>query len=325
VSIIGIAKIDYKTKNLIQRVTPNDIAIIDHEDLDYTCAYSLASKKVKAVINKSQFISGKFPNRGPGILLDAQIPIYENINHNIFDFIKENDKIEIKENLLLKSGLKVPLKAITKNQWDKSQKISQKNIQKEMDLFIDNTLYYMEEEKDELFLPRKLPTLHVNIQGRPVLLVVRGHHYIDDLMKLSGFICRNKPILIGIDGGGDGFCSLGYTPDIIFGDMDSASDDALKKTKEIVVHSYLNGRCPGEKRLKRLGLAYEKYSCFGTSEDAAILMSYFMGASIIVTVGSHNNIIDFLEKNRKGMSSTILIRMLTGSKLIDAKGFFKLF
>lgn len=323
-SIVGVAKIDNKTKNLIQRITPKDIAIIDHEDLDYACAYSLASKKVKAVINKSSFISGKYPNRGPHLLLDAKIPIYENIDHNIFSYIKENDEIVIKENILFKKGLKVFLKPLTRLQCDKYQELSQKNIQCQMNSFIDNTLDYMKKEKEQLFFQRELPKLNVDIFNKQVLLVIRGQHYIDDLVKLRSFIYKNNPVLIGVDGGADGFSEINYNSDIVFGDMDSVSDYTLKNSKNIVVHGYSNGICPGEARLKSLNLKYQKYFCFGTSEDAAILMSYFMGASMIVTVGSHNNIIDFLEKNRKGMASTILTRMLTGSKLIDAKGFFRL-
>ncbi|NLM12233.1 MAG: hypothetical protein GX209_00600 [Epulopiscium sp.] len=324
-SIIGIAKVDYKTKNLIQRITPNDIAIIDHEDLDYACAYSLVSKKVKAVINTSNFISGKYPNRGPHLLLDAKIPIYENIDHTVFKYIKENDEIVIKENILYKNDLKIRLKPLTKSQCDTYQHLSQKNIQSQMGAFIDNTLEYMRKEKEQLFLPRENPKLSVDIRNKPVVIAIRGHHYMDDLAKLKNFIDQNQPVLVGVDGGADGFTEFNYTPDIVFGDMDSVSDDTLTKTKNIVVHGYCNGICPGEERLKKLNLKYEKYFCFGTSEDAALLMTYFMGASFIVTLGSHNNIIDFLEKNRKGMSSTILTRMLVGSKLIDAKGFFRLY
>ncbi|HHW66755.1 putative cytokinetic ring protein SteA [Defluviitalea raffinosedens] len=323
-SIVGVAKIDYKTKNLIQRITPNDIAIIDHEDLDYACAYSLASKRVKAVINMSNFISGRYPNRGPKLLLDAKIPIYENTDHNIFKYIKENDEIIIKKNVLVKNEVKIQLKPFTKSQCDIYQRLSQKNIQNQMSSFIDNTLEYMKKEKNQLFLPRKTPKLNVKICNRPVLIVIRGHHYMDDLVKLKNFISKSHPVLIGVDGGADGFAEINCIPDIVFGDMDSVSDDTLRKVKNIVVHGYWDGICPGEERLKQLDLEYEKYFCFGTSEDAAILMTYFMGASFIVTVGSHNNIIDFLEKNRKGMSSTILTRMLVGSKLIDAKGFFRL-
>lgn len=324
-SIVGVAKIDSKTKNLVHRVTSKDIAIIDHEDLDYICAYSLACKKVKAVINKSSFTSGRYPNRGPYILLESKIPIYENIGCNIFKYISENDRIEIRNNLLYKNEIALPLKPITKIQCDVFQKKSQGNIQNIMNSFIDNTLSYMEKEKNKLFASQELPHLNVEISNRPVLLAIRGEHYMDDLIQLKDFIDKCHPILIGVDGGGDGLCLVNYVPDIIFGDMDSVSNDTLNKSKDIVIHSYSNGMCPGETRLKKLGLNYKKYSCFGTSEDAAILMCYYMNASLIVIIGSHNSLIDFLEKKRNGMASTVLTRMLVGSKLVDAKGFFKLF
>ncbi|NLJ88112.1 MAG: hypothetical protein GX327_04925 [Epulopiscium sp.] len=324
-TIVGVAKIDCKTKNLIHRLSSKDIAIIDHEDLDYVCAYALAAKKVKAVINKSSFISGKYPNRGTDILLDNKIPLYENIDRTVFKYIKENDKIEIKNNLLCKNEIAVPLKAINKSDCNEFKKKSLDNLQNEMYSFIDNTLYYMKKEKTKLFHSPKLPFLDIAIANRPVVLVTRGEYYIEDLIKLKDFIKKKQPVLIGVDGGGDGLTFLNYIPDIIFGDMDSVSDATLRKSRNIVLHSYDNGICPGENRIKKLGLPYSKYSCFGTSEDGAILMCYYMNASYIVIVGSHNNLIDFLEKNRKGMASTILTRILVGSKLVDVKGIFRLF
>ena len=129
-----------------------------------------------------------------------------------------------------------------------------------------------------------------------------------------------KPILVGVDGGADALMEFGYTPDVIVGDMDSVSDEALRKAKEIVVHAYTDGRAPGLKRIQDLGLEAVVFPAPGTSEDIAMLTAYEYGAELIVAVGTHSNMIDFLEKGRPGMASTFLVRLKIGSKLVDAKG-----
>lgn len=323
-NICGTAKIDHKTKHLIQRITSKDIAIIHHEDLDYSCGYLLAQKRVKAVINTANFISGKYPGQGPGILIDAGIPIYENKDKNIFRFIRENDYIEIDENILNTNGGRFYLSPFTKQTYSHTYESAKKNVQNEFEPFIHNTLEFLKKEKDMVFHKVAFPHFYTEVKGRTALIVIRGPHYVDDLIGLYPIIKEQNPLLIGVDGGADAFFIIDQNPDIIFGDMDSVSNEALMKAKDIVVHGYIDGCIPGEDRVKQLGLPYQIYPCFGTSEDALLLMLYRMDISQMIVIGSHTSMIDFLEKNRKGMSSTILVRMLVGSKLIDAKGYHKL-
>ena len=157
-------------------------------------------------------------------------------------------------------------------------------------------------------------------KDRHVLVVVRGQDYKEDLATIRSYIEEMKPILVGVDGGADALIECGYDPDVIVGDMDSVTDEALKKAKEIVVHAYVDGRAPGLKRVQDLGLDAVVFPAPGTSEDIAMLTAYEYGAELIVALGSHSNMIDFLEKGRKGMASTFLVRLKIGAKLIDAKG-----
>ena len=46
-----------------------------------------------------------------------------------------------------------------------------------------------------------------------------------------------------------------------------------------------------------------------------MLMAAEKGASLIVTVGAHFNLVEFLDKNRKGMASTFLTRVRIGEIL----------
>jgi uncharacterized membrane-anchored protein len=155
--------------------------------------------------------------------------------------------------------------------------------------------------------------------------VVRGYDYKADLKALRTYIREVKPILIGVDGGADALVEEGYKPDIIIGDMDSVADATLKCGAELIVHAYAGGRAPGLSRLQELGLSATVFEAAGTSEDIAMVLAYEKSAELIVAVGTHANLVEFLDKGRQGMSSTFLVRLKVGGKLVDAKGVNKLY
>ncbi|HHT51364.1 MAG TPA: hypothetical protein GXZ78_07880 [Eubacteriaceae bacterium] len=324
--IKGKVRLDKKTKNLVKRIKPGEIAIIKHRDIDEIAAESLVDRKVKMVINLDKSISGKYPNLGPKILNDGNIPILDNVQEDLFNLIKENDEIEIIRNEIYKDN-----KFIGKGDLFTDEIINHKidkakdNISIELDKFIENTLDYAKKEKDIILNGIFFPLIQTPIRGKQVVVVVRGKNYKEDLSILQSYIKEEKPVLIGVDGGADALLEFGYKPNIIVGDMDSVSDYALKNCDEIIVHAYTDGTAPGMERINALNLTALTIPAPGTSEDIAMLLAYEKGADLIIALGSHSNMIDFLEKGRKGMASTFLVRLKIGSKLIDAKGVNKLY
>jgi uncharacterized membrane-anchored protein len=155
--------------------------------------------------------------------------------------------------------------------------------------------------------------------------VVRGYNYKEDLAALRPYIKDVHPILIGVDGGADALIEHGYRPNLILGDMDSVSERALTSGAEIVLHAYPNGVAPGEERLTALGLPHKTLKVSGTSEDMAFLLAHGKGADLIVAVGSHGNLREFLDKGRMGMASTFLVRLRVGEILVDAKGVSRMY
>lgn len=314
-------KIDRKTKRLAKRLESGDIAVINHVDIDEVAANSLVEAKIKLVINASESISGRYPNKGPGILTKKNIIIVDNVGKGAFDALNEGEVIEVidgkiyRDSKLIGEGEILDEKLV-----DYKIQKAYENLSVELDRFIDNTIDYAKKEKGFILGDVEIPKVKTDYSDRHVLIVVRGQDYKEDLSAITSYIDDMKPILVGVDGGADAIIEFGYTPDVIVGDMDSVSDEALKKASEIVVHAYSDGRAPGLKRITDLGLDAIVFPAPGTSEDIAMLMAYEYKAELIVAVGTHSNMIDFLEKGRKGMSSTFLVRLKIGSKLIDAKG-----
>lgn len=317
----AIARIDSRTKNLVKRVQPGEIAVINHADLDLIAAESLISAKVKCVLNASQSITGRYPNPGPQILLDSGIPILDNIGIEAFNQIHEGDFLEIrngqvwKDDELIGEGHYLESKAVQQRLKD-----IRKNLVVELDKFLHNTLEYASKEKELILGTLKMPEVTTRFDDRPVLVVVRGHHYKEDLTIIQPYISDVGPVLVGVDGGADALLEFGYKPDLIIGDMDSVSDAALKSGAEILVHAYTDGRAPGLERVEKLNLSAKTFPAPGTSEDIALLLAYEKGANLIVAVGTHFSMIDFLEKGRPGMGSTFLVRLKVGSILVDARG-----
>lgn len=324
--IKSVVKKDSKTKELVKRLNPGEIAVINHTDIDEVAANSLASCRPRLVINASQSISGRYPNLGPNILAKSGIPILDNVGEEPFKIINENDIMEIVENEIYING-----KFLGQGTWLTDQLISEKlestkkNFQHELDKFIENTLEYAKKEKNMILGNLEVPPIKTSFIGRHTLVVVRGQNYREDLHAIRSYIDEFNPILIGVDGGGDALMEFGYTPNMIVGDMDSVSDDCLRSCDEIIVHAYPDGRAPGLNRVESLGLQATIFPAPGTSEDIAMIIAFDKDSDLIVAVGTHSNMIDFLEKGRKGMASTFLVRLKVGSKLIDAKGVNKLY
>lgn len=324
--IRGIVRLDKKTKNLCFRLQPGEIAIIEHPDLDEVAAEDLLKCKVKAVINTASFTTGHYPNKGPELLASEEVPLIELPDDRIFPLINDGEVLEIRKGDLYIQGSKVLAgNVLTAEKIAKKIKIANQNISFLLDDFLQNTLEYAMREKDFILGNIKIPALATEIKDRQVLVVVRGRNYREDLKIIRDYIEERRPVLIGVDGGADALLEFGFNADIIIGDMDSVSDLALKKGKEIILHAYLDGRAPGEKKCQNLGIDYKTFPSLGTSEDIALLLAYEKGAELIVALGTHSNMIDFLEKGRAGMASTFLVRLKVGSRLIDARGVSRLY
>ncbi|HHU51894.1 MAG TPA: hypothetical protein GXZ36_08760 [Firmicutes bacterium] len=319
--IRSTARKDSKTKNLIKRLLPGEIAVINHPDLDQVAAESLIKAKVKMVINAGPCVSGRYPNLGPELLLEAGIPILDQVGEECFTAIPDGALIEVDDSCVFFQDRRIGEGIIlTRELLTELMQEARGNLHQELENFVQNTLDYALKEKELILGNLRIPEVSTRFKARQVLVVVRGQNYREDLKAIRSYIDEIKPVLVGVDGGADALLEAGFKPDLIIGDMDSVSDRALLSGAELIVHAYPDGRAPGLQRVQDLGLTASVFPAPGTSEDIALLLAYEKGADLIVAVGAHSNMIDFLEKGRKGMASTFLVRLKIGAILVDAKG-----
>lgn len=320
------AYLDRSTKRLLLRLPARSIAVVAHRDLDSVAAEALLDRKVVAVVNACRSATGTFPNRGPELLLKAGVPLVDEVGEGIFVQLKEGDWIEVRggeiwrKNVCLARGHLVSPEDLAKSALQ-----ARRHLEQQLERFIKNTLDRALKEKDLILSRPTLPALRTALNRRHAVVVVRGPTFRADLKAILPYIREMHPVLVAVDGGADALLEFGLKPDLIVGDMDSVSDQALLCGAELVVHAYPDGRAPGLERLRGMKCRPAVFATTGTSEDAALLLAYHNGCELIVLVGSHSNMVEFLEKGRPGMASTFLVRLLIGSILVDAKGVNQLY
>ena len=320
------ARVDARTKRLLGRLQPGEVAVIDHLDLDRIAAEGLIKAGAGAVVNAARSISGRYPNMGPLLLVAAGIPLIDDVGPDVMTAVREGDLLTV-HGAEVRAGDRVVARGSRHTLESLEAQIEEAKLAvgAELERFAENTLEYLRREHHLLSDSPSLPKLGVDLTGRHVLVVVRGLGWEEDLAALRAYIQEIKPVLIGVDGGADALVNAGYKPDVIIGDFDSVTDETLRLGAHLVVHAYPGGDAPGAVRLDNLGLRYTVFEAIGTSEDIAMLLAYEKRAELIVAVGTHASMVEFLDKGRGGMASTFLVRLKVGPILVDAKGVSRLY
>ncbi|GIH28317.1 thiamin pyrophosphokinase [Acrocarpospora phusangensis] len=324
--VTAVARIDRRTKRLTKRLKAGEIAIIDHVDVDRVSAEALVACGASAVVNVASNISGRYPNLGPQILIEAGVTLVDNASPELFERVRDGDLVRVHEGVVYLDDEPAGKGEIeTAESVEAAMTEARAGLSVQIEAFTVNTMEYVRRERDLLIDGVGVPDIVTAMDGRHVLIVVRGYHYKEDLAALRPYIREYRPVMVGVDGGADALIEAGYKPDVIVGDFDSVTDRALTCGAELVVHAYRDGRAPGLERVHRLGQDAVLFPAAATSEDIAMLLADEKGASLIVAVGTHATLIEFLDKGRAGMASTFLTRLRLGSKLIDAKGVSRLY
>ena len=188
--------------------------------------------------------------------------------------------------------------------------------------FTENTMAHLREEGGLLSGAIDLPETRTRFRDRHVLIVVRGTDHVRDLRALRAYIEDVQP--------GPGRGRRGRRRDHPRGPASPTSSSAtwtrrasaaLRSGAELIVHAYPDGERSGRRAASPSSRSpHTVVPSAGTSQDVAMLLAYEKGAALIVSVGAHFNLVEFLERRRGGMSSTFLTRLRIGETLVDAKG-----
>jgi len=324
--VSGRARLDRRTKNLSRRLEPGEIAIIDHSDIDRVSAEALIKRQVAAVVNAAPSMSGRYPNLGPQLLVEAGIPLVDDVSPEVFEQVREGQSVRLDgDTLYLGDAIVAKGTEQTTESVAADMASAREGLADQLRAFVANTLEYMTRDSEQFVDGIRIPELRTKLAGRHALVVARGYRHTEDLQALRAYIREFKPVMVGVDGGANALLEAGYRPDMIVGDMDSVSDRALNCGAEIVVHAYPNGFAPGLPRVQDLGLDSVTCPATGTSEDVAVLLADEAGAALIVAVGMRFSLVEFLDKGRSGMASAVLTRIRVADKIVDAKGVSRLY
>jgi uncharacterized membrane-anchored protein len=322
----GTARLGRRTKHLVRRLAPGDVAVIDHVNVDRIAAEELIATGVGVVINASPSSDGRYPNAGPLLLAQAGVTLIDVEEGDPFQLLADGERVTISDGAVIASGREVLRgHVLGVGELERRRDEQLQRVDEALAEFAENTVAHVRQETDLLTGSVEFPPTRASFRDRHVLIVVRGDRHRRDLKALRAYVRDVRPLVVAVDGGANGVLEAGMKPDVILGDMDSAGDEALSCGAELIVHAYPDGRAPGRERLLELGLEHTLLPAAGTSEDVAMLMAYEKGAALIVSVGAHFNLIEFLDRKRGGMSSTFLTRLRIGEKLVDAKGVSRLY
>jgi uncharacterized membrane-anchored protein len=260
------------------------------------------------------------------ILTEAGVHLVDVQDVPLFDLLEDGDEVLVRGGQIYRGDELVATgEVLDREHVYRTHERARQRIGDALASFAENTIAHIRDERELLAGRIDLPEFTTQFRDRVALVVVRGVDHQKDLRILRPYLRDVKPVLVAVDGGADALLSDGFRPHMIVGDMDSASDAALRSGAELVVHAYPDGRAPGRSRLDGLGLAYKVVPAPATSEDVAMLIAAEKGAELIVAVGTHFNLVEFLDKARAGMSSTFLTRLRVGELLVDAKGVSRLY
>ena len=317
--VIGVARVERRAGDLLRRVGPGDVAVLNQPDLDRRTADALVAAEVVGVLNAAPSISGRFPNLGPEVLVSAGIPLIDDLGADALREIKDGARIRLHEGSIYLGEREVATGVQHTPESIADLMIEAKaGMSAQLEAFSANTIEFLRRERTLILDGVGVPKLYVPIKDREVLVVAPGRGHVEELRRLKRYIREHRPVLIGVDAGADALRAAGYAPQVIVSDPDLLSTDTLKSGAEVVIPAHADGHAPGLERIQDIGIGAVTFPASGNPEDLALLLAEAHGAALVVTVGFQATLAEFLDRGRSGSNpSTFLTRLKLGGRLVD--------
>jgi len=319
--VTGVARVDRHTEALLRRLKRGDIAVLDQLDLDRATADALVAAEVAAVVNASPSISGRFPNLGPEILVDAGIRLVDAVGPEVLHLVKDGSRVRLHDGVIYLGDRAVAEGVVQTSDSVADALVEAKSgLAHQLEAFAANTIEFMRRERALLLDGLGVPELEVDLKDRQVLVVAAGYDHVADLNRLGRFIREYRPRLVGVGAGADALLAAGHRPDLIVGNPSEVSTEALTCGADVVVPAFTDGHAPGLHRVQDLGAGAVTFPSSANPEDLALLLAHHHGASMIITVGLSATMGEFLDRGRSGSNaSTFLTRLQTGGRVVDGR------
>lgn len=320
--LVRKARVDRRTASLLNRLTPGDIAVLDHPDLDRSTAQRLIDAEVSAVVNAGPLFSGRYASLGPELLAAAGVLLVDSVGAGALA-VKDGATVRLHEaELYVDDELVASGRVVGPDQVATDMTDARAGLATQLESFTHNAAAFLRREEGLLLHGQGYPRLATSLAGRPVAVVADGHEGDQQLRSITSWLGEQRPVLIAVDSGADLLAERGLRADIIVlsgqaGDDRLPSAKALRAARDIVVRT--DSAEADLERFERIGLRPHRLVSGATTEDAALLVAHAGEPSLIVAAGLPATMEEFLDRQHTGLASGYLARLRLGSTLVDAR------
>ena len=325
-SVTGTARVGTPTSSLLPRLRPGDIAVIDHIDLDRDTATTLVDSGIVAVVNASPMISGRYANLGPEVLAEAGVVVVDRIGPEGLDRIQDDQQIRVHDGAVYIEGPDgSPEKLVAGRTFDADSVLpkldeTRPGLDAQLDLLAHTTREFLRREQELVLNGRGLPDLVTRLAGRPVVVVAHAEHA--DLQALRPFVREQAPVILAVGAAADDVLGVSWAPDVLVvtaGDPASVpSLDALRVATDVVLLAPRGSSLQEQAHIEAAGVVPLVVESSAAAEDVALLLADRHDAGLVVGVGLHTRLEEFLDQQRAGHASSFATRLKIGSRLVDA-------
>ena len=290
-----------------------------------------------AVVNASPFISGRYPNLGPELLARSGVVLVDDVGRRrLRQGQGRRDGAAPRRRRAASATTRwPPATCSTADEIGTLMDEARTGLSTQLQSFTHNTTEFLRREQELLLHGQGVPqTCATELEGRPVVVVVRGFDYREDLRGLRRLHPRAAPgpgrgrrrRRRAARGRGTGPTSswsarsgLGHGAPPTSEPGSTVSDRALRDAREVVLHADRSGRAVGADRLDRLGVRHQTHGRRPAPARTSRCCSPTSTAPASSSRSApHATLDEFLDRQRAGLASTFLTRLRVGPKLVDA-------
>jgi len=320
--VVGTVRAGRRAETVAPRLKPGDIAVLDHTDLDRASARALVDAGAVLVLNAQPMISGRFPNLGPELLARADVTMVDGLGVDGVAALGDGRAVRVHEGRVYAGETEVAAgRVVDLATVEAEMAAARAGLVTQLESLTRTSTEFLRREQDLLLHGEGVPRTATRFAGRSAVVVLAGPEHLAELRAIRPYLKEQEPVVVAVGKVADLLRERGQRPDVVVldadDDVDRPSAATLKAARDVVVRSG-PGRPSGAEGLERLGIRPLVFTTTATAEDAALLLADAGDARLVIGVGLHASLEEFLDRQRGGLASTYLTRLRLGSRLVDA-------